>query len=288
MDTPSSGSGHYEQPTRSLGETSPHEIIKEQAEQFTTCKKCEKKIPNSELDQHSKNECKHKTVPCEFRFAGCGFESSEETMPKHIQESTSKHLSLVVRHIQEDDRNHRPKHRCFATRWCLILIIAACLCFLVLVCNLCFHLLFCNIHRQELKSATERIEKLASEKFTEYDNLIRTTEEQLNNASQKLASAINSFDITYQELKEDFSENYTELSRKVTLSESDIHNMQNNLRLVQQTLKKIKKGVADLKSDVAALNSGFFQYLIYFDGFIHRRWSHTLSNSGHSPKNQRL
>ena len=89
--------------------------------QLTTCKKCDKDVLYGKQDYHSKNECEHRRIPCDFQFAGCEFESPEVSMPKHIQENMSKHLSLVTKHI----RNNTSNHRSLATSWLPKLLLAS-------------------------------------------------------------------------------------------------------------------------------------------------------------------
>ena len=72
--------------------------------QLTTCKKCDKTLPYGELDHHSRNKCEHLIIPCDFQFARCEFEGPEVSMPKHIQENMSKHLSLVTKHIRDNTK----------------------------------------------------------------------------------------------------------------------------------------------------------------------------------------
>ena len=71
----------------------------------TKCEKYGEELLYGKLDHHSKNTCKHRRIPCEFKFAGCEFECPEVSMPKHIEENPAKHLSLVTKHIRDNTRH---------------------------------------------------------------------------------------------------------------------------------------------------------------------------------------
>ncbi|XP_071962000.1 TNF receptor-associated factor 3-like [Antedon mediterranea] len=57
---------------------------------------CGKKIPQSKMEEHILNDCEMVLRNCKFADSGCKFKGFKYDMEKHIHDSTSKHLEMVM------------------------------------------------------------------------------------------------------------------------------------------------------------------------------------------------
>ena len=111
----------------------------EGGEDHGTCKKCEEKMPLSELKNHMENTCNYRVVDCDFRFAGCDFQGPKINMEMHIQDNISKHLkhiSEVMKDLsrpQEDARHSQEAHVPRDKRTSIILLLFIFSVFLILL-----------------------------------------------------------------------------------------------------------------------------------------------------------
>ena len=99
-------------------------LASEGGKDHETCKKCDEKMPSSELKNHMENTCNYRVVDCDFRFAGCDFQGPKINMAMHIQDNMSKHLLQIADSLKEENlsRSQEDKHQCHHSKnWTVIL-----------------------------------------------------------------------------------------------------------------------------------------------------------------------
>lgn len=215
---------------------------------LTTCKKCEEEVSPSELDHHMENVCQHRTVSCEYKYAGCDFQGPEVSMPLHLQDTTSRHLSLLaefMRHLNDEHLSLLNSTRLLKENgsrhhqllWGLVVTAIA----LILGTFLVFST---QKHISELKTS-EEIDQLKRDLLSEFSK----------NIDDKIMSLLQTTlteelrGLGLEERVYDVEERVEELSRGVTAGELATQTLQYSIKDLHQmvveqdsTLKNLKQG----------------------------------------------
>lgn len=70
--------------------------------QLISCKECDEDVMYLNLSDHINNSCEKRTLCCDYKFAGCGFQGPAADMPSHNTSSMSKHLRLITNLVKSN------------------------------------------------------------------------------------------------------------------------------------------------------------------------------------------
>ncbi len=224
--------------------------------QLTTCKKCEEELLYGELDHHSKNECKYRTIPCDFQFSGCDFESSEASMTEHIKQNTSKHLTLVTKHIQDSASNHQS----LVTYWFPKILFAS----LIVIAFLLYTEHRLRATEMQFNSINRKLESIQLYYDGQIYNIKNSTDQKLKNIElcyngqlHNIEMQLNSINRRLESTELAIEDASEELNRKVNSSELAIQSLQYNSRDIDSSLRYQNQKIKSLEENVRSLQ--FYQ-----------------------------
>ncbi len=178
--------------------------------QVTSCKKCDKKMTYKIINDHLKNECVHRTVNCNFVFAGCDFQGPELRMSKHLQDSMSEHLILVTRIVKQDNTKlHSSKH----TEWLKYFLVSA---LLAVVISCIVTTLITLPMKEEISSTNKGLSDILEDPELEWKITITANQLGIENLEDHVNKDINDRLFEQEQRSEQLTTKLRELEKKLT------------------------------------------------------------------------
>ena len=191
--------------------------------QETTCKKCDKKLLYDQLKSHIENNCAYRVVECNFKFAGCNFQGPKYSMPNHIQEKMSEHLSFMA--VRFEELQSKPK----SYRWLYTSVLFSLLILVVIYISYSKMTELSSIYNKrfddmnnEIAKSQKAFEDLLTSQLERYSDDVQSKLSEHKKHRKNLTSVIEIHGREIDDLESNFTHKIDQLIKRYALIHKDL------------------------------------------------------------------